>query len=48
MEQEQDILTLRHAGFFWIKKSKDGTYCATHNKTTYHGLYIVNGIIKQA
>lgn len=46
VETEKSIL--REAGFYYIRKSENGTYCATHNITTYYGLYIIDGTVRQS
>jgi len=39
---------LKEQGFFFIRRSSDGTYIAVHNKTTYYGLYVDGaGVVRQ-
>ena len=45
---DKNIEVLKKQGFCFIKLLSDGTYVAEHNKTTYYGLYVVEGkIVKQ-
>jgi len=45
MNEDEKILSKQ--GFYFIKKLNDGTYVAEHNKTTYYGLYIDKGVVRQ-
>jgi hypothetical protein len=42
-----DFDILKQQGFSFIKKLSNGTYVAQHNKTTYYGLYVEAGKIRQ-
>jgi len=46
--QEAIMDILKEQGFFFIRRSSDGTYIAVHNKTTYYGLYVDGaGVVRQ-
>lgn len=38
---------LKRQGFYLLKKMNDGTFIGEYNKTTYYGLYVDNGVVRQ-
>lgn len=44
---DPSIEVLKKQGFFFIKKLKNGTYKAQHNKTVYYNLYVEGETVKQ-